>query len=204
MGALDIHRRSCARSHFTDPDYGITVSEKLGRVALVLKYVAETGDIKRVAPTWSFFTPGGKDTALQAARRERDKLLEQPQFQAYLRQTYADPTGRRSRHVRSENGNHRGLIPNLQGLFVSVTTKHSRVLGGSVNYVNIYAHGPGANAKTKYRSWSVRKYGLNQALDKAASWRAEYVGSQKPSAMEMAKAEAAVRATFRAYLSGEG
>ncbi len=189
------------RTHFTDDLYGIRVSNKLGRVLLKLHYLDETGSVKSVSPTWSFSSELIKNTAMKLAKEERKKLLSQPQFQAYLNLKYADATGNKSLHVKPYKTATNATIPVLNGVYVDLKTSKARSDGRPMHYLNITAHGPMPNGKTKYRSWSVRKHGVHGALIEAVKWRTGYVGGTMPPMIYITNAEKLIIRNYKEYFS---
>lgn len=199
---------STVRKHFTHPDYGITICHTIKTVRLALHYIAEDGNVKMETQTSVYHSDEGLKSCMRFARAERDRLIAQPQFQAYIARKYTDPArakgaGLNSVRPRQHSKNKSGLISSLPGLFMKLNTIDPKGTGREVYYLNVTAHGPVPNRRPKLRSWSVRKYGLGEALRLAAEWRNDYVGDLPPTEKELRLAEAQVRKAYSAYFGGD-
>lgn len=192
--------------HFTHPDYGLVVCDSINTVRVLLHYINESGKTVKVNPTWVYHSDAGLATAISEARKERDRLLSLPEYQAYLATIYADPTGEKKTRVRprSNPAKPKGVITQLTGLFMKVDTKPLKSGDGESYYLNVMAHIPNpeskAKAKRKLRGWSVNKHGLAGALRQAAEWRYESVGDAPPTEQELAFAEAEVRRGYKDFI----
>lgn len=199
---------STVRKHYTHPDYGITICHTIKTVRLALHYIAEDGKVKKETQTSVYHSDDGLKTCMRIAREERDRLLALPQFQAYIARKYTDPErakGAGPNSVRPRQGRRykSGLISSLPGLFMKANTIDPKGKGREVFYLNVIAHGPVPNRPIKLRSWSVRKYGLAEALRRAAEWRNDFVGDLPPTEKELRLAEAEVRKAYSEYFGGD-
>lgn len=190
--------------HFTHPDYGLVHTPSLKRVALALNYIDANGVVRKVMPTWNYHTESGFKSAQKFARVERDRRLALPEYQAYLRSVFVDTTGKSKSLARVVPNEGEKTIEGLVGLYAKVQTTHPKVKDKEVFYFSVLAHAPKLTGGRKIRSWSVRKYGLSEAILRAATWRAEFVGGQPPSLASLTKAERSVRQQFAHLLAGIG
>lgn len=191
------------RRHFTHKDYGLVHTPSLKRVALQLNYLDKDGSVCKVMPTWNYHSDEGKASAMKFAREERDRLLALPEYQAYLQRVFADITGKNNNMARVTPIAVPKTVEGLVGVHAKPHTK--RLLSNEESStVTIFAHGPKPDGSIKYRSWSVRKHGLSEALRKAAHWRAEFVGAEPPTVTQLATAERSVRQQFSHILAGLG
>lgn len=191
------------RRHFTHEDYGLILTPSLKRVALQLNFLDKNGSVCKVMPTWNYHSEEGKVSAIKFAREERDRLLELPEYQAYLSRVFADITGKKKNMARVTPIAVPKTVEGLVGIHAKPQIYRLKNNEESIN-LTIFAHGPNPDGSPKYRSWSVRKHGLSEALRKAADWRAEFVGAKPPTVTQLAIAERSVREQFSHILAGLG
>lgn len=190
-------------SIFSDPDYAITVCKTINTVRLSLGYIDERERVAKHFSTYVFHSEDSLETALKEARLERDELIKRPEYQEYLARSYSDPTGEKGINVRPRThpSTKKGVVTALPGVFMKLVTTPSKSDGRPLIYLNVMANAPWPNGKTKYKGWSVRKYGLQGALRAAAEWRFDYVGDTPPTEEEIMLAESQVRAAYQGYLA---
>ncbi|MEH6688757.1 MAG: hypothetical protein V7693_16025 [Halopseudomonas sabulinigri] len=187
--------------HFTDDDYGLVIRKDY--VLLCLKYIASDGTVKTKQPTWRYHTESGLQTALIHAKAQRAKLLKLPEFKAYIAKVAANPSGAiRTRAIRTHRGIEDNVVPGLMRVYPSVTRR--KLKDGEIReYLSISAFVPtGMSEPYQQRAWSVSKFGLSDALHRAAKWQTLALGTEMPNPLVMAKAEAFLRRRYANMLSG--
>ena len=185
---------------FNNDEYGITDCTSTSRILLRLNYIDDEGNVRATVPSWTYHCEESRATALRAAKRERKKLLQQPQFKEYLDRVYLPASSEYAVPRRRADGTSQaGVIKALPGLWIAITKSHPKVVGKQVNYVNVMA-GIAEGNKRKLKGWSVRKYGLATALREAAFWRSTALGTEIPSEQELELGHQQVMQKYAAYI----
>jgi len=162
--------------HPTDDDYGLFINDEERFVRVRLQALsAHSAEPYPCISKFHYACHGGRDGALRAARAHRDRMVKTEDVQRLISRSFAAPD-RPGVHARTRRRNQQDTTcPGLIGVFL-VETKKTRADGRTWPLYSIV----GRIAQASAKQYSVGKYGVEEAVRRAAVWRAEQIGAAPP------------------------